>query len=60
MHFFYSKQNYYYIGKAVLEKNRLLRLYNPSTGDEVRHGFRGFKIQCLGRFTRRQRSAKLT
>lgn len=58
MHQLYSEQNHYYLAKAALAKNRLLRLYNPTM--EKRLGFRGFKIQCLGRFTRRQRSAKLT
>ena len=60
MHQLYSEQNHYYLAKAALAKNRLLRLYNPKSSMERRLGFRGFKIQCLGRFTRRQRSAKLT
>lgn len=60
MHQLYSEQSHFYLAKAALSKNRLLRLYNPKTSMERRVGFRGFKIQCLGRFTRRQRSAKLT
>jgi hypothetical protein len=60
MHRLYSEQSHHYLAKAALAKNRLLRLHNPKTSLERRIGFRGFKIQCLGRFTRRQRSVKLT
>lgn len=60
MHIFYSQQSHTYLAQAALAKNRWLRLYNPKTSLERRVGFRGFKIQCLGRFTRRQRSAKFT
>lgn len=60
MHAFYSEQSHFFLAKAALMKNRLLRLQHPNNSVTRRLGFRGFKIQCLGRFTRKQRSAKLT
>jgi hypothetical protein len=60
MHIFYSEQSVYYLAKSTLEKNRVLRSQGTLNRKERRLGFRGFKIQCLGRFTRKQRSAKLT
>lgn len=60
MHLLYSEQNQYYLARSTSAKNRLLRLRHYDKAPEKRLGFRGFKIQCLGRFTRKQRSAKLT
>lgn len=58
MHILYSEQSHHFLARVALAKNRLLRLHEPSLPRRL--GFRGFKIQCLGRFTRKQRSAKLT
>lgn len=58
MHAVYGKYHHAYENYVREKKNRLLR--NPDLTWNNLQPFLGFKVQFLGRFTRRQRSAKLT